>query len=382
MAALPGPGPLADGVIDVGSPADIQVDGIEVRRVEVPLIGPLVAAHDTQHVRQSILVGVTDGLGRTGWGECVALARPTYTSEWIDGAWEVLTAFLVPSWLGRGDAGVVGHPMAAAALECALVDLSLRAAGDNLGRAVGATDRVESRAVVGLHADPDALVAEVSSRLASGHRSVKLKILPAMVDVHVSAVRRTWPELDLAVDANGSFDLDEHGAELRSLDRCALTYVEQPLSPTDILGHARLRAAWTTPIALDESITGVDDLRTAHALGAVDLVNIKPARLGGIMATSGMLNVMDEVGIAGFCGGMYELGVARAAALAVAGSPLLCGRPTDLGPSGAYVERDLTPPHVLEDDGTIAVPSGAGIGRQPDGAFVDEVTRDVVELRR
>jgi L-alanine-DL-glutamate epimerase-like enolase superfamily enzyme len=60
----------------------------------------------------------------------------------------------------------------------------------------------------------------------------------------------------------------------------------------------------------------------------------------------------------------------------------LCERPTDLGPSDAYVRRDLTRPHVLDADGTIAVPDGEGIGRRPDPDVVEAVTLEVEERRR
>ena len=61
-------------------------------------------------------------------------------------------------------------------------------------------------------------------------------------------------------------------------------YVEQPLAPDDLVGHAELaRVRLAAPLALDESIDPPGDVATAGSLGAAALVNVKPARLGGVI---------------------------------------------------------------------------------------------------
>ena len=349
---------------------------IDLHLVEVPLVAPIRAAHGVEEVRRSILVQATDDAGTEGWGECVALARPTYTSEWIDGAWAILRDELVPAALSGRASATTGHPMAAAAVEGALVDLALRREGRSLASALGVRcERVVSRAVVGLHDSTSSLVDAVAARLERGHRAAKVKIVPAGAVDALVALRSTWPDLDLAVDANGSLDIRRDADLLARLDGLGLSYVEQPFAATDLVSHAALRRGWTTPIALDESIVDGGTLSAAHALGALDLVNLKPARLGGLIAAVGLHDQLVSLGLGAFCGGMYELGVARAAALVLAGRPGL-DAPTDLGPSDAYVTRDVTAPFVLGADGTIELPTGPGIGRAPDRARLDEVSVD------
>ena len=363
-----------------GLPPSPVVERIEVRRVALALVDARVAAHGVETVRDSIIVSVTDADGGTGWGECVALARPTYTGEWTAGAWTVITELLGPALLAGVDAGVVGHPMAGAALADAALDLALRREGRSLSAALGSASRVRSCAVVGLDDDPGRTAAVVEARLAHGYRAVKLKVGGGSIAA-VQRVRHRWPDLDLAVDANGSFDLGRDDGRLADLAALDLTYVEQPLAATDLAGHAALRRRGIR-IALDESIASVGALDAAMALGALDLVNVKPGRVGGVRATVELLSVMEEREVGGFCGGMYELGIARAAALAIAGSPGLRARPCDLGPSEAYVKPDITTSVVLDPDGTLAVPSGPGIGPIPDLDRLDEVTVAAVELRR
>jgi L-alanine-DL-glutamate epimerase-like enolase superfamily enzyme len=50
---------------------------VVLHRVTVPLLEPFVAAHGTETDRAVTLVEVVGAYGRSGWGECDALARPT-----------------------------------------------------------------------------------------------------------------------------------------------------------------------------------------------------------------------------------------------------------------------------------------------------------------
>ncbi len=78
---------------------------------------------------------------------------------------------------------------------------------------------------------------------------------------------------------------------------------------------------------------------------------------------------------------MLESGVGRAAAMAVAAIPR-CTLPTDLGPSLAYFDRDLTAPLTTDGSGSLIVPQGAGIGREPVPSHLDAAVVDRVSLVR
>jgi o-succinylbenzoate synthase len=346
---------------------------IDLIRVSIPLVSPLVSAHGVEHDRSSILVRVEGVDGAEGWGECPALAAPTYTSEWHEGAWSILLNHLAPAALDGRSAGVRGHPMAISAIEGALIDLELGRRGVSLAQAIGATrSKVPMCAVLGIENDIDTLLGEVERRIEAGVGAVKVKVRPGWDVEPLAAVRATWPDLWLAADANASFDgLDVD--RLRQIDELGLAYLEQPLDADDLLGTARLSNQMATPIALDESATGVSIVEAALALGPLGAVNLKPARVGGVVASVDLHQLLVDHGVSMWCGGMLELGVGRATALAVAALPG-CTMPTDLGPSAAYVVDDVTDPIVLESDGTIAVPDGVGIGRRPDPERLDEVT--------
>ena len=340
-------------------------------RVQMPLRHPLRSAHGIEAVRDVILVRVLGDDGVAGWGECSALTRPTYTSEYTDAAWAVLRDHLLAGH------DVVGHPMATAALRGAEQDAALRRQGrslvdrvaSRLGRPAGAVDRT---AVIGRHRDVADLLAEVANRVAAGAALAKLKVTPDPADLAaVREVRATWPELAMAVDGNGTLD----ARSVTILDGLALAYIEQPAPADDLVASARLARRCDTPLALDESVTSAAALETAAALGAASVVNIKPARLGGVAAAIDTIAAATDVGWGVFVGGMLETGVGRAVALAVAAAPC-CTWPTDLGPSDHYFARDVTEPIGLDGHGRVMVPQGPGIGVTPIDAVLAEVTID------
>lgn len=363
---------------------------VELRQIRLDLLRPHLAAHGSTATREVILVHLTDAAGRSGWGECSALADPTYTSEFHNGCWLSLTTVLVPAILAAPPdrvahalQRVAGQQMAKAALVSALLDLDLRARGVSLASALGDGDSgrrtVQSNAVIGLEADVDSVVARVAEAVADGFTSVKLKIEPGRDVVPVRTVRRLWPDLRLAVDANGSYPDTDTAADLLvgKLDASGidLAYVEQPLPADDLVGSAVLTRRLGVRIALDESIGSLGEACSALALGAMGVVNVKPARVGGPIAAVAIARVLAEEGVEVFCGGMLESGVGRAASLAFAAQPC-CSGPTDLGPTSRYFARDITPSMALVN-GFIEVPGGPGIGVSPRMDVLDATTQRV-----
>jgi O-succinylbenzoate synthase len=271
--------------------------------------------------------------------------------------------------------------MAWTGLETALVDRQLRAQGRSLAEALGAEPRaLDACAVVGLHPDPDATVDAVAGRVAAGYRSVKLKIEPGRDLDRLRAVRAAFPALGLAADANGAYGRDDRD-HLVAVAAVGLDYLEQPLARDDLEGLAALAAALPVPVALDESVGSVADLERAVAAGAGSVLNLKPARVGGLAATLAVVAQARDAGWTLFVGGMLETGVGRAVALAVA-SLDACTWPTDLGPSDRYFAEDVTAPIPLLDGGRLQVPPGPGIGVVPRGVRLDVVTVDRVVVAR
>lgn len=372
--------------------AGVRIDTIELRRVHLALVEPFVTAHGTSREREMLLVRVRTDEG-DGWGECAAPAEPTYTGEYVEGAHHVVVGHLAPRLLavpgpvGPGDvarvlAGIRGHRMAKAALEMAVMDAALRAAGLSLAAFLGATRAaVPAGVAVGVTGDVRQLVEAVGRRVAQGYRRVKLKIAPGWDAVPVAAVREAFGlGLLLQVDANGSYALGDPAA-LQMLDGFGLTLIEQPLAPDDLLGHARLAETLATPLCLDESITSAAVAATALALGACRVVNVKPGRVGGLLEAVRVHDACVAAGVDAWVGGMLETGLGRAANVALAALPGFT-LPGDLSASDRWFETDLTEPLRLGPDGCMAVPTGAGVGPVPLDEVLGCATASIEELGR
>ena len=360
----------------------MKLTAVELRRIRMPLVSPFRTSFGVETTRDILLIhAVTEDA--EGWGECVAMADPLYSPEYVDAAIDVLTRFLVPAVVAGKhlDATAVapvlakfkGHRMAKAALETAILDAELRTQGRSLARELGAVrDRVPCGVSVGIMNSIPELLDAVDGYLTEGYIRIKLKIEPGWDVEPVRAVRERFGDnVLLQVDANTAYTLAD-ARHLARLDPFGLLLIEQPLDEEDILGHAALARTVRTPICLDESIVSARAAADAIRLGACEIVNIKPGRVGGYLEARRIHDVCAAHGIPVWCGGMLETGLGRAANVALAALPGFT-LPGDTSASGRYYRTDITEPFVL-DGGHLSVPTGPGIGVVPVPDRLDEVT--------
>jgi O-succinylbenzoate synthase len=367
----------------------VKLTAVELRRISLPLVAPFRTSFGTETTKDALLVRAITPEAE-GWGECVAMAEPLYSAEYADGAQDVVRRFLLPRLFAAGDvtaaavahllAAVKGHPMAKAAVEMAVLDVELRQAGQSLATFFGATrDRVPSGVSVGIMTSIEALLETVTGYLDAGYVRVKLKIEPGWDVAPVRAVReRFGDEMLLQVDANTAYTLGD-ARQLAKLDPFDLLLIEQPLPEDDLRGHAELARRITTPVCLDESITSARAAADAIALGACQIINIKPGRVGGYLEARKIASLAAANGVPVWCGGMLETGIGRGANAALAACPEFT-LPGDVSASDRFYARDITAPFVL-DDGHIAVPTGPGIGADVLPDVLDDVTTSVETIR-
>jgi O-succinylbenzoate synthase len=222
-----------------------------------------------------------------------------------------------------------------------------------------------------------ALLDAVGGYLDAGYLRIKLKIEPGWDVEPVRAVREQFGDIALQVDANTAYAVSD-ARHLARLDPFDLLLIEQPLPEDDVLGHAELARTVRTPICLDESITSARTAAAAITLGACSIVNVKPARVGGYLEARRVHDVCAAHGVPVWCGGMLETGLGRAANVALAALPNFT-LPGDTSASDRYYATDITPPFQLED-GHLRVPTGPGLGVEPDATLLAEVTTSVAEV--
>jgi len=255
--------------------------------------------------------------------------------------------------------------MAKAAVEMAAWDMAARAAGVSLSEKLGGTrGAVPVGVSVGLQRSDEALHEKVAGYLEEGYARVKIKIKPGRDVEMLVGLRERFPDVRLMADANSAYTLAD-APRLKEMDRVGLMMIEQPLCHDDFLHHARLQEQLETPICLDESIESVDDMELALELGSCRIVNIKPGRVGGHASARRIHDLMASRGLPVWCGGMLESGVGRAHNVALASLPGFV-LPGDISASRRYWEQDIVEPDFEVHDGHMRVPTGAGIGVEPD----------------
>jgi O-succinylbenzoate synthase len=186
------------------------------------------------------------------------------------------------------------------------------------------------------------------------------------------------PKVPLQVDANTAYTRDDI-AHLCRLDEYDLLLIEQPLPEEDILGHAQLARATQTPVCLDESIVSAHTARDAIDLGAAEIINIKPGRVGGYLEAVRIHDLCVERGVPVWCGGMVETGIGRAANAALASLPGFT-LPGDISASTRFYARDIVRDPITVVDGHVTVPTTPGLGFDLDHDFLDSITTSVIEL--
>ena len=367
----------------------MKLEAVELRRIGLPLVAPFRTSFGTETEKDALLVRAI-GPASEGWGECVAMTEPLYSSEYVDAAVDVLRAHLLPRLFAAGDVEphevatllepVKGHRMAKAAIETAILDASLRATGTPMASFLGATkDAVDSGVSVGIMSSIPALLDAVAGYLDAGYLRIKLKIEPGWDVEPVRAVReRFGDDVLLQVDANTAYTLAD-ARHLARLDPFDLLLIEQPLPEDDVLGHADLARLIKTPVCLDESIESARDAAAAIRLGACAIVNVKPGRVGGYLEARRIHDVCVAHGVPVWCGGMLETGLGRAANVALAALPGFT-LPGDTSASDRYFTTDVTEPFVLED-GRLRVPTGPGIGVDPRPDVLESITTSVETVR-
>jgi o-succinylbenzoate synthase len=361
----------------------MHLEKIEIRHIKMELVTPFSTSMGTENAIEHLIIRI-DAEGMTGWGECVAGSNPYYTYETVQTAWHILQDFLILSVLGKEISmvddvkkifsPVRGHRMAKAGMETAIWDLFAKAKGISLSKMIGGVrDKIDVGVSIGIQSSLEELINKVDSYLKEGYRRIKIKISPGNDIQFVKAFRKEFPDILLQVDANSAYKLEDVNI-FKEMDNYNLLLIEQPLGYEDIYEHSKLQREIKTPICLDESIHSLDDTRAAIELDSCRVINIKPGRVGGFTESKLIHDYCASKNIPVWCGGMLESGIGRAGNIALASLSNFT-LPGDISASKRYYKEDIIEPEfVLNDDGTIDVPTNTGIGVDVNIEKLDKVT--------
>lgn len=287
----------------------MRITGIIVYQVGLPLHegsykwsgGKSVTVFD------STVVAVRTDAGLTGWGEVCPLG-PAYLPAYAAGVRTGL-AELGPQLLGedpreltklnrRMDGILKGHPYVKSAIDIACWDLLGQVAGlpvcSLLGGRYGA-DFGLYRAIS--HESPEAMAASVAGYREQGYRRFQLKV-GGDPDVDIERIRAVRDVLQpgdrLIADANTGWTQHEAQRVVRAV-RDIDVYIEQPcLTYEECLA---IRRNCDHPFVLDEVVDSIDMLVRGKADLAMDVVNIKISKFGGLTRARQARDLCVSLGI-------------------------------------------------------------------------------------
>ena len=390
------PGDALIEVVDAFATAPLERIRVDV--VAVPFRSPIVTAAGAWVIRRSLLITLRDTDGAAGTGE-IAPAR---------GEEEAAIAVLA-SLAGRLDGLTPAQVLAAveedrsadrsvelalasvieAGLESALLDLAGRRAGLPVAAMLaGASGRGVARLRVPVSAlvsaaDPEAAGAAARAAVARGPRCVKLKVGgerdTAAFASRVAAVRTAiGGDVDLRLDANGAWTVDLAVERLRAVEEQRIAYVEQPVA--EVEGLVAVRAASRVPVAADEAVRGAAAARRLLDAGAVDVLVVKPVRVGGAIETLRIARIAAEAGVPVVLSTFYETGIGLAAALHVAAA-LPAGDETHGIATGDLLASDLLAQRPRIADGWAEIPDAPGLGVETSPDLVAEFRESAAGIR-
>ncbi|HZP00475.1 MAG TPA: mandelate racemase/muconate lactonizing enzyme family protein [Terriglobia bacterium] len=278
--------------------------------------------HDHNNIRYITLARVEAGDGTVGWGECISqfpessLAvktvielgyQPLLVGEDardVERLWHKL--------LGRiwwyGPQGIAGF--AVSAVDMALWDLKGKLMGVPVVDLLGGALHEQVRAMASIHFDMEDLdwtlkefqwFREQGYEIAKGgwgkspsavfglDRKRDLELVRRVRDV-------IGDDIDLVVDVLGArvkWDVPTAIQRIRSFEPYRLKWIEEPLPPHDLAGHARLRSAVGTNIGTGEQEWNVEGYRRLIRSGGVDIVQMDPGRCLGITACRHAIKLIE-----------------------------------------------------------------------------------------
>jgi len=366
---------------------ETRIADVQVSPIRYPTIGRFKffeGPPGTPSGRAAAVVKLTASDGTVGWGQSVPI--PKWSDETLEGAVTALRVYLTPVLVGRDpfdiagahaamDAAIApafstGMPITKAGVDLALHDLAGRLSGQEISARWGQPRGGPLTLSWTLNpkdlAETEALIQQGRDR---GYRHFNVKVAPdPAYDLELCRiVRQAAPECFLWADANGGYDPATALEVAPELADLGVDVLESPLRPNRIAGYQDLRRQGALPILMDEGVISPQDLIEFIRLDMLDGVAMKPARCGGLHSARRQIEILRDAGLMVLGSGLTDPDLSLAASLILFGAygisqPCALNGPQFLGDSIA------AQPLLPAGDGTIAVPTGPGLGLRVDEA--------------
>ena len=305
------------------------IQQIEVYTVRLRYREPFRIAPAASTESHNVIVKIVTDYGVVGWGESSPSKRVTgETPETVVRTLDKIAPRLIgecPLRIERDvelmDSIVEGNPAAKACVDMALHDILGKTACKPLFMLIGGY-RTEVMTDITLSIkSPREMAKDAVKAVKKGFEALKVKVgvNPAEDVERVKKIREAiGSETELRVDANQGWTVRQAIEVLNKMEKFKIQFAEQPVSAENLGGLKRVRENSPIPIMADESIhSPADALRLIEA-EAVDMINIKLMKSGGILKGKKIASVAEAAGVPCMvgCMGESEIGIVAGAHLA------------------------------------------------------------------
>lgn len=287
----------------------MKITAIRAYQVDLPLKEGRYSWSNGNYVDvfDATVVEVVTDAGITGWGECCPLGSaylPAYPLGVRSGLAEIgpKVIGLDPRDLGtlnrHMDAVLRGHSYIKAAIDVACWDILGKATSLPCYQLLGgrAQDDIKLYRAIS-QIEPQAMAANVAGYRAEGYTKFQLKV-GADADSDIARIRLCAEVMKpgdvLVADANTGWTMHE-AARVVNAVRDVDVYIEQPCPSYEECLVTRRRTS--LPFVLDEVIGSVGDLTRGIADGAMDVINLKISKVGGLTKARLMRDLCIQAGI-------------------------------------------------------------------------------------
>ncbi len=354
----------------------MNITGIKVYQVDLPLVEGNYSWSEGKHVEvfDSTVVAVETDAGITGIGEVCPLG-PAYLPAYAAGA-RTGIAELAPSLVGEDptrllalnrtmDRVLKGHPYVKSAIDMACWDILGKVSDLPVSHLLGGRfgdDVVLYRAIS--QRPPAEMAENVAGYRAEGYRRFQLKVGgdPDEDIERIRAVRDILQPGDkLVADANTGWLMHEAMRVVRAV-RDVDVYIEQPCATYEQCLSVRRHT--DLPFVLDEVIDSVDAILKGAADGAMDVVNIKISKFGGLTRARQARDLCLSLGIAMTIEDSWggDIVTAAIAHLAHSTPPEYLFTATDFN---SYVTTSIAAGAPQRVEGRMAASNAPGLGVTP-----------------
>lgn len=328
----------------------MRITDIQTRTVEIPLLTPFKTALRTVNRIENVLVAVQTDEDLVGFGAAAPSAVITGdTAASIIGGVAHIREQIAgmdlsdpEAILRRVNGCIVGNTSAKAAVDMAVHDLWAKSLNVPLYRLLGGSAReIHTDMTVSLDS-PEKMTDDSRRTVAKGFRTLKIKV-GNDPDLDIRRVSAIWeavgPDTSLCIDANQGWTPKQAVRVARDLERRGIdvAILEQPVRARDYQGLKFVRDNTLFPVYADESVFSPADALKLIAMDAVDGLNIKLMKCGGIANALKIAAIAESAGLPCMIGSMMESAVSVTAAAHVAASrsviqhcdldaPLFCSR--------------------------------------------------------